>query len=242
MPTPLLVPEYRYYFENKIRLYKKASKNKTANLCDNILYIISNNYLNYPQCAREKSLSDLIKSINIPSNKKIICQYNGDNFFKIRTTLRGMVSQIRGWYIGGGYSWQRPSIGDDYYTIGIKHLYEDFDEKYPAENIFADISDDNKEICIRHSPFLIDRFETSEHQKEMAVKINPYSIQYIKNPSYRVQEIAVSKMPSAILHIDKCDEEILILALMQNPLLISCVENPSTEALVIAKLCKNNLG
>ena len=69
---------------------------------------------------------------------------------------------------------------------------------------------------------------------EIIVRENPFSINYIKNPSEFLQLIAVQENGFAIKNIENPSENIQLAAVEENPWAIRYIENPSTTIIIKA--------
>jgi hypothetical protein len=77
----------------------------------------------------------------------------------------------------------------------------------------------------------------SEEMKQVAmVQEDPSSIQYIENPSERVQLAAVKKLGNSIRFIENPSEEVQLAAVKKNPRVIRHIKNPTQKVKQLAQL------
>lgn len=102
---------------------------------------------------------------------------------------------------------------------------------------FIEDNDTREELQqIIDSPFNIKNFDSpTESMCQMAVELNPESIQFIKNPSEETMKKALDGNPYTLRHfIDKATPEIRAYALEIEPLAIKYIPDPSEEEQVYA--------
>jgi hypothetical protein len=74
----------------------------------------------------------------------------------------------------------------------------------------------------------------SEKEQIKLIKLNPYNIKYIKNPSIKSQELAIKKYPYLIKYIKNQSEEIQEIAINKNIWSIKYIDNPTKKIQEIA--------
>ena len=74
-------------------------------------------------------------------------------------------------------------------------------------------------------------YKAPEEKQLKVVKNTGYSIQYINNPTKKMQYYAIRKNPYAIQYIDNPSEEIQLIAVKGDPLTILKINNPTDKVI-----------
>lgn len=74
-------------------------------------------------------------------------------------------------------------------------------------------------------------YKAPEEKQLKVVKNTGYAIQYINNPTKKMQYYAIRKNPYAIQYIDNPSEEIQLIAVKGDPLAILKINNPTDKVI-----------